>query len=156
MRCAVKYSELYKQLIGLILFPLALTAVYLLVMYVLQLLKVSETMQQIYSIGGSVVLVLIGIFVVRKNVLIDADAEYDLNGVHFQLKNISFLYKEASISVLYENIQSISFNDNDNYRIYVQLKTRAPKKTIYISPDKYENNATFISYWKDVANKINQ
>jgi hypothetical protein len=58
MRCAVKYSELYKQLIGLILFPLALTAVYLLVMYVLQLLKVSETMQHIYSIGGSVVLVL--------------------------------------------------------------------------------------------------
>jgi hypothetical protein len=39
MRCAVKYSELHKQLIGLILFPLALTAVYLLVMYVLQLSK---------------------------------------------------------------------------------------------------------------------
>jgi hypothetical protein len=155
MRCAVKYSELFKQLTGLILFPLALTAIYLLVMYVLHFLKVSETMQQIYSIGGSVVLVIIGIFVVRKNVLIDADAEYDMSGVHFQLKNTSFLYKEASISVLFENIQHISFNDNDNYRIYVQLKTRAPKKTIYISPDKYENNATFISYWKDVAKKIN-
>jgi hypothetical protein len=94
MRCAVKYSELYKQLIGLILFPLALTAVYLLVMYVLQLLKVSETMQHIYSIGGSVVLVLIGIFIVRKNVLIDADAEYDLNGVHFQLKIYLFCTKK--------------------------------------------------------------
>jgi hypothetical protein len=58
-------------------------------------LKVSETMQHIYSIGGSVVLVLIGIFIVRKNVLIDADAEYDMNGVHFQLKNISFFVQRS-------------------------------------------------------------
>lgn len=156
MRCTVKYSELYKQLIGLIIIPLALAAIFLLVMYLLQIAQVSDTTLNIYSFGGSIAVVLIGIFILRKFILINADVEYDSYGIYFQLKNNSFLYNETSVSVLYNNIEKISFGDNDNYRVYVKIKMKLPKKIILISPDKYANSATFISYWSDVREKVEQ
>lgn len=156
MRCSVKYSELYKQLIGLITIPLTLAAIYLLVMYLLKIALVSETILNIYSFGGSIIVVLLGIFILRKFILINAEVEYDTYGIYFQLKNNSFLYNETSVSVLYDNIDKISFDENDNYRVYVKIKTKLPKKTILISPDKYANSATFISYWSDVTEKVEQ
>lgn len=154
MRCTVRYSELYRQLFGIIVIPLLLAAIYVVVMYLLRWLDASEIVMNIYILAGSVVVVLAGIFIVRKLVLIEADVEYDLNGVHFQLKNSSFLYKNTSISLLYNNIESLSFGDNDNYRVYVKIKTTLPKKMVFVSPDKYENNASFIAYWNDVAERI--
>ena len=154
MRFTVKYSELYKQLIGLILIPLTLAAIYILVMYVLKFIQVSEVLLDIYMFGGSIAVVLSGIFIARKFILINADVEYDIYGIHFQLKNKSFLYSETLISVLFDNIQKLSFDENDNYRVYVQIKTKIPKKIIFISPDKYVNQATFISYGSDVKKRI--
>ena len=150
MICNIKYSELYKQLIGLLIIPVALAAIYLFVMYLLNMAQVSETTLNIYSFGGSVAIVLIGIFIARKVILINAVVKCDSFGMHFQLKNSSFLYNENSFSVLYNNIEKISFGNNDNYRVFIKIKTKLPKKNILVSPDKYANHAPFISYWSEV------
>lgn len=154
MRCTVKYSELYKQLIGLILIPLALAAIFIMVMYLLQMAKISEAIISIYSIVGSVVVVLSGIFIVRKLVMVSAEVEYDSNGIYFQFKNNPFLYNESSITIRYEDINEIVFDETENYRVYVKLKIRQPKKIIFISPEKYSDNPDFTAYWSDVKLKI--
>lgn len=154
MRCSVKYSELYSQLLGTILVPLVLAAIFVAIMFVLRWSAASETILNVYTLAGSVALVLAGIFLIRKLVLIDAEVEYDLNGIHFQLKETSFLYKISSISIFYDNIQHLSFGDNDNYRVFIKIKTKFPKKMIFVSPDKYENNDAFIAYWNGIEEKL--
>lgn len=155
MRYTVKYSELYKQLIGLILIPLTLAAIFIFGMYLFKWLVVSETFMNVYTIAGSCLVVLLGIFLARKFIMVDADVEYDMNGIHIQLKNANILYKQTAFSLHYNNIQNITFDENDNYRVYVKISTLSPKKTIFISPDNYNDNASFISYWSDVTKKIN-
>ena len=154
MRSTVKYSELFKQLIGILVIPLILAAVFIIVMYLLKMAQISEAIISIYSIVGSVVVVLSGIFIVRKLVMVSAEVEYDSNGIYFQFKNNSFLYNETSITIRYEDINEIVFDETENYRVYVKLKIRQPKKTNFISPEEYSNNPDFSAYWSDVKLKI--
>lgn len=156
MMCEVKYSELYKQLMGMIVIPLLIAAFFIIIMYLLKVMHVNELVFAIYILVGSVVVVLSGIFIVRKFILINATVESDKNGLHFLLEKSSILYKESEVSVLYNNILKISFGDNDNYRIFVKIKTTNPSKTIFVSPDKYDNNDTFIDYWNEIIEKIEE
>ena len=156
MKCAIKYSELYKQLIAFIIIPLVIVAFFIFIIYALNNFQENEMIFIICNLLGSVFVVFLGVFISRKLILINAEVEADKNGLHFQLENPSFLYNEANVSILYNDIQKISFGDNDNLRIYVKIKSTYPRKIIYVSPDKYENNDSFISYWNEIKEKIEQ
>lgn len=156
MMIEVKYSELYKQLIGIIVIPLLLAAFFIILIYLITIMKANEIVLMAFILGGSLFVVLLGIFMARKFSMVNAKVECNKNGLNFLLENSSVLYKENFISVMFNNIQKISFDETDDYRIYVKIKTTYPKKIIYVSPDKFDNNDTFISYWNEIIEKIEQ
>ena len=114
MKIDVKYSELYKQLTAFIIIPLFIAAFFIFIIYGLNKFQENEIIFIICNLLGSVVVVFLGVFISRKLILINAEVESDQYGLHFQLKNISFLYNETSVSIPYNNVKEIAFNDNDN------------------------------------------
>lgn len=156
MMIEVKYSELYKQLIGIIVIPLLLAAFFIILIYLIAVLKANEMVLIAFILGGSLVVVLLGVFMARKFSMINAKVECNINGLNFLLEKSSILYKENLVSVMFNNIQKISLDDSVDYRIYVKIKTSYPKKIIFVSPDKFDNNETFISYWNEIIEKIEE
>lgn len=156
MGYTVKYSELYKQLIGVIVIPVVLVAIYILLLMLLNSLHPSEMDMNIFIYGGSVFLTISAIFFLRKYILMKADMEYDNYGIHFHLYSNSFLYSEDTFSILYDNIQSISLKKEEDYSVYIKIKTVTPKKIILISPIRNSDYDTLISCWNGINIKMEQ
>lgn len=156
MRLTVRYSELLKQLLAIIVVVLNISFVFILFMFLFRSLNVSKTILNIYIVVGSILVAITSIILIHKYILVEAEVEYFLEGITFHFKQYSTLYKANTVTILYDNIQEINFDETESYKVYVMIKTISPKKTIFVSSGKNTNNEVFIEYWSDLKVNIQQ
>ena len=147
MKANIKYSELLKQVLGLVIIPLLYCGLFLSLIFSLDSFQFSETVVNIVIFGGSFLLIGISVITVKKFIVVDAAVEYNMRGIHFHLNRKTFIFPHDDIFINYQNIANASLDEDESGRSVGTLKIKSPKKSIIIMADKFENTAQFIEFW---------
>ena len=154
MKARIKYSEVLKQVIAMIVIPVLLMGIFLFGFSLADKFDFSKTLKDILlyvvifaSIGCSVLLIL-------KIIMVDGEIEYDARGIHFHLHKKSFLFPHDDFFINYQNISNASLGDDESGRTAATIKIKSPNKTIVISPDSIENTNSFIDFWTNLEKQF--
>ncbi|MDB5227029.1 MAG: hypothetical protein JWN78_1222 [Bacteroidota bacterium] len=155
MKMSIKYSEIIKQVIGLITIPLLYSGVFIAVILSMHSFHLSETMEDVIVFGGSFLLIGVSVLTVLKFIMVNGEIEYNPNGIHIHLDNRSFLFPHGDFFISYSNVENAAMNEDSAGRSFATLKIRSPKKSILILPVKSTDTDSFVSYWENLQQQFN-
>ena len=155
MKFALKYSETMKQVLALVTIPLSLMAIFLFVLFSIDLNQFSETVQTILIFAFVIAAMSLSIFIILKIISANATMEYDSRFVHITLNNKSFLYPNQEFQFNYTNIENAALNEDTESRIFITIKLKNPNKSILLSPINKDSSEEFVEFWNGFANQIN-
>lgn len=155
MKLQIKYSETMKQVIALIIIPLAMMAIAMFALFSINLDQFSETVETVVIFAFIIAAIGISVFIVLKIIAINATLEYDNRFVNIHLENKSFLYPNQEFHFNYSNIENAAYNVDASARVFILIKLRKPNKSMSLSPINAEQTAEFETFWNGFSDQIN-
>lgn len=154
MKTTIKYTEIFKQVMGIILIPLLYMGVFMFLLFSIEEGVLSELFMNILIFGGIFIVMAASVVTILNLIMVDGVASFDEEGVHIRLEKKSFLFPHDDFFIPYSNIESAGMNEDVSDRIFISLKTKAPGKSMLIFPDKTDNNAVFLEFWEGLERQF--
>ncbi len=155
MSIRIKYSEIPKQIIAMIVIPIVFIFGFIEAMFYVEPFIHNETVFQVLLILGSFIVIGFAAFTVLKVILPEATVSYDDSGIHFLLKRNSLFFKREFF-VEYANIENTAVDEDPQGRTFASIRTRSPKKTMLLYPFEKKATTEFTDYWQKLFAEVSK
>jgi hypothetical protein len=153
MQIQVKYTEILKQVLGMIFIPAIMVLLFIFAMIKIKVYDISESMMTAFIVAGTLVVVGISVFIVLKILIAPATLDYDSKGIYVNVLANSWLFN-SSIYVEYANLKQFSAELDTNGRAFMSVKVKSPKKSFFLLPENKLQDESFLAVGKDIMAKV--
>ncbi|MFN8238373.1 MAG: hypothetical protein U0T77_09395 [Chitinophagales bacterium] len=145
MSIQVRYTEILKQVLGMIIIPTVLIFSFILLLLSLKKFQFSEMLMNILTYGGTFIVIGISVLIILNVIITKADLEYDNAGLTITMHEGNWLFPHRQ-EIPFSNLRQFSVDTDDNDRVFISIKTHTPKKSILLFPEVQDEPDAFVEF----------